>query len=886
MRHILFLISFLVGPHPLFAEPMDLDVAGAQAKYDAQKSIADRAKARMDERERDYRRVESEYFDALSREKQAQASLATAQDRLQTLNSEISSLESRLSSIQSDIADLERNQRRLEQQVRDLRHDLQHVDEELSAEKAKPTPDAAKVAQLENQHENIENQIRDLERRIDRLQDDIQDRRRDYTDTQNKLAQSNRDRQQQLLVISDCQDAVRRAADFVRLCQSRLSDAKSSFSFAQAEYQQEERLARQAYDYLQVVVANYNRERDKVVALATQTGNRDGGREASERASAPGSIDGKAWAIRQGQAVGTAEAKVRDRSRGYREGREKGATLSQVASQYRDGLVAGREWAVVKAAKEELPRGYNDSLSALLSGPPKNAATLDISESVPEGSGGGQELSAKPKPVGAHTAPAFGIPSDPAYQVPPAGSIAVSVPARDNRYFSAPCQSLILPEFGPLCARVYDENYGSGYASGYRSLYSQSFASAYDANIKAAYDGALAQSFADEFGAGLAQGAGELGVLNGFAEKMPVAAAEQYAAGKKAFADQMATGYLPVVRALDIVDSNRDGLFTPGEVAKLQLVLDNYGGLATPQGRLQARVTKIIGFEAVSASVRELPSIDGETRATIVGVVSAKVGAAYPKRKIRMEGVIEGGSVAFGFAVEKEVHFPVELEAVTFSKKPKINETVTASFRYRNLTMDRTPEAKLTLLTRPAVMAITSEKLTVPAIDPGQAVEVTAPAKPGMWVGENTEVVFESQIENVGGIEKLVQPHSQLVPIDRDGALLLYDNSGQPIPGSTISVKAGSVVSFQAQFKYLRPHNLPGPFVVRATSTSVPQITHASGSTTGVNYGSYGPGMTASKIRFSYTVPASLAGKKEWAMITLYNGNVVLHAMQVYLDIR
>jgi len=879
MGRYLVLGLFLLSSFRLVAEPADLNVPAAQAKYDAQRAVADRAKARMEERERDYRRVEGEYFDAVGREKQAQASLDSAQRKLSDLNSQISSFESDLLRIQSTIDDYERQQRRLENEVRDRRHDLADVDRDLATEKAKATPDEAKIAQLEKKHDSLESQIKDLDRRIDRLQDEIADSRRQYSQKQNELAQANRDRQQQLFVINDCQDEVRRATDFVRTCQNRLSDAKSSFAFAQSEYQQEERLARAAFDNLQVVIANYNRERDKVVAAATQAGNRDGGREAQDRAGAPGSSDGKAFALVRGFEVGSAEGRARDGARGYREGREKGAQLAE--AEFRAGLKAGKEWAEVKATREELPRGYNVALNDLLSGAPKDQATIDISESDGgEGGSDGIELSAFPQTVGSHAAPAFSLPAEPAYVVPGVGSISVGVPARDNRYFSAPCQSVMLPEFGPLCSKVYDETYGGGYQSSFRSLYSQAYASAFAANVKGAYDEALAKLYATEFQTGLARGAGDGGLLQGFSERLPSAVAEQFAAGGQAFRAQMQRGYLPMVRSLDLLDTNGDGLFTPGETARLRLIMDNYGGKATPKGQFKARITKVVGLESLSATVRELPAVAAETRATILGVVSVKVGTLAAKQKVRIEGVIEGGALAFGFAVEKEVHFPVELEAVTLSKKAKIGETVNANFRYRNLSGARTEEAKVVLSARPAVVAITSTNLVVPALDPGQTAEITAPLKPGIWVGENTEVPFFSDMEKVS------QPFNQTLSLDRDGALLLFDTQGLPIPNSTLVVKAGAIVSFQVQFKYLRNYNQNGPFYVQANSQSQAAITHSDGSTSGVNYGSFGPGSTAGKIRLNYNVPKTLAGKKEWVMVTLYNNGAVLHALQVYLDIR
>ncbi len=864
-----------------WAESQDLDVAGAEARYDAQRAVADRAKARMDERERDYRRIEGEYYTAVGDQNKAQSELDSAQNYLTQINNQISSLESEISRLTSDASDLDRQRRRLEQDLHEKHHEMDQIRADLTAEKAKPAPDAAKISQLESQYNSAENEADTLQRRLTRVEDEIQDNRVTTQNKRNELAKANRDREQQLSVISDCKDQLRRAQDFVRLCQTRLSDAKSAYNTALADFQAEDRLAQQAYDYLQQVIANYNREREKVIALATQAGNNHGGREASERAPEPGAAAGKSFALARGLEIGTSEAKLRDYAKGYREGRAHGAEIVQVASVYNQGILAGREWADLKAAKEDLPRGYNDSLSSMLSEAPKGSQEIDISDTLPGDAGGsGVELSSDPKAIVGHAAPQFGSLSDPVYQLPSMGAVGTTIPQRDNRYFSAPCQNLILAEFGPLCARVYDESYGSGYQSVYKSVYTQTFKGAYDANIKSAYESALAQAFSDQTNAGLEKGANELGVLNGFAARLPSAVAENYAAGQKAFNEQMATGYLPVVRSLDLIETNRDGLFTPGETVKLKLVLDNYGDQATPKGKLNVRITRVSGLEALSSQTREVPPVNGQTRALIEGVVTAKIGVLSAKQKLHLEGVVEGGKVAFGFSVDKEAHFPLELESITLAKKPKINEAVNATLKYHNLTAEKTPESKLVLTTRPNVVSVVSDKLVVPALDAGQSAEVTASIKPGMWVGENTEVPFFSMVES------FEQPFSQGLALDRDAVLLLFNSSGQPVPNSTLVVKAGSSIALQAQFKYLRNYNLGGPFWVKATSTSDPTITSSSGSTTSVNYGGWGPGMSTGPVRFSYDVPKALAGKKSWVMITLYEGNSVLHAMQVYLDIR
>lgn len=911
----LILVSVVLFSILSLAEPGDLDIPAAQAKYDAAKAVADRARAKMGEKEREYRRAEGEYYDAVAREKRAQEDLDQAENKLVQLNNLISDLERDLIRIRSEINDLEREKDRAESTLRDLErkeHDLEHrlheaegdlrdAESHLATEKAKPQPDPTVVQQLEyrvqelsrevqnirNEISNVQQAIRECENGIARLADAIREGERRYQDTQNRLYQANRDRQEQLLVISNCRDELRRAEDAVRYAESRMENAESAYQFAKSEWEHENAIAERAYAYLQQVIDNYNRERERVIRLATNAGQSHGGREAADRAPVPGNVDGQARANAVGLEVGTSEAKQRDFARGYREGREKGATLASVAAQYGAGRASGAAIAVVKATKEVFPKGYNDALSALLGAPPASETVVDISEQIPGDAGGsGPELSPSPKAVGSHPEPQFAVLQDPDYQLPEPGAISPSIPARDNRYFAPPCEGMALPEFDVLCRRVYDDSYAAGYTTNYQSVYAQAFRVAYNANIKAAYDLALAKVFPDSNEAGLKKGAEELGVLDGFKNRLPTAIQEQYAAGKEALSQLLETGHMPITRASELTEANRDGLYTPGETVKLRLVVDNYGRQASPAKKLKARITTVSGLVGLSANVRELPALAGSTRTTLEGVITAKVGELLAGQKMKLEGVIEGGGIALPFTLEKETHFPLELQAIQLAKKPKIDEKVAATFRYKNLTGERTPETKLKLVTRPEVAAVEGTGLLVPALDPGQTVDVAATVKPGMWVGQNTYVRFFSTLEKIAGLDTLTQPFHQFLELDRDGVILLYNDQGKEVPSSTMKVKAGGRIAIQALFKYLRTFNLPGPFIMKATGKSDPSISHSDGSTVSVNYGSFGPDFQPSKVRFSYDIPKALAGKTGWVMITMYNGAKVLHAMQVYLEIE
>ncbi len=446
-------------------------------------------------------------------------------------------------------------------------------------------------------------------------------------------------------------------------------------------------------------------------------------------------------------------------------------------------------------------------------------------------------------------------------------------------------------DFIPICREQYDTSYQTGFSRDFRESYGVSFKAGFSENIRPAYERALLQSFPDLFKQAEQRGAKDQGILDAFAQTMPQVKADEYARGRQLLSDTLSTGYLLSAQKLVILDGDADGVLTPGESVKLALTIDNHGKQASPLAGARFRIISHVGLENIQFEARELPAIQAQNRVKLTGVTQAKVAELSAGEKIRVEGVLELKTAAGDFvpigqvSTDSEVHFPLELEALTPAKAGRVDETISAKVRFRNRGSKQTDAVRATLLTQPAIVSVPSGEISIPSLESGAASEMNILIKPGVWVGGNTLVKFVSRIASTTGTQNS-QVFRQKIDIDRAGSLHLFDLSGKELPMATIVTSAGSTASFLAQFKFQRTTSLPGPFVVHATRTSDPEITLASGSTTSVNYGSWSPSKKADLLRFNYAVPTKLKGQSAWVMIQLSEANQAIHAMQVFLDVR
>lgn len=948
----------------------DLDVAGARAKYEAQRRVADQAKARLDGKEQILRDAERRQATAQSAEDQAILTRDQAEQRLRDIDELIANYQARLNSLNSDLQQAQnwvsnvdtqlqakvRDRDRAQREIDRLDREIQRIAQKISELENKPHPgqwtcvavdhgweehggghpgkahqrdkaeqeakDAClkvhgncdisscrqddtqelqdlrqRKARLEqerqekyNEYTSLDRQVNDLQTELGKAQYQVSSIQQNIQNTYASITQSQRDREYQVRVVADANDEVRRARANTDLARQEVAAARPPYLQAKSDYDYEENLAGQFYAYYQQVVANYNAALNAVYAQADNAAYVDGGKEAADRAPAPGASEGDRVGRADGSAKGKKDGTGRDLFKGYLDGRSVGATDQALAVPYKDGISAGELAARAKSHLESYPKGFNDTLKAHFAANPSQTATVDITDTIGSDPGGnGQFLNLKALSVGTGQVPSVSALKEPPYGAPVAGSPAVSVPSSLKAYFSPPCSGLVLAEFEPLCRSRYESSYLSQFTSQYRSIYSKEYRRTYDLAAPAAYQSSLAAQDAAAFAQGRGIGAKDQGLLDGFAKAEPVMQAEEYGFGKAAFGSELTKGAILVVRGARIEETSGDGLFTPGEPVKVTLVLDNYGGQATALSKIRARIAGAAGLGTFSLTVRDLPALAADTRTTLTGVVSAPITTEAPGDKIQLNVALDVDSGA-GFkeviqtGTDAETGFPLELTAITLPKDPKVNEKVTASFKFKNRTTADIKGAKSDLSSAPAFVAFTKPKVDIPDVAAGAEVEVPAEITPGPWVGDDTYVRFLSQLTFADG-RQMKQALRKFITVSRPISLLLFDGSLQPVPSSTLRVKAGSSFAINVQLKLKSTTKVAGPVVVRSGKISNPLITHGNGSTTSVNYGSVSPNMTFSRIRMVYTVPASLKGKSEYVMVEANDGAKTQHALMVYLDI-
>lgn len=909
--------AFLLISSQIPAFGVDLDVEGARQRYQAQQAVADRAKRAHDTFQNGtYRDRENEFFRATENERQAQQDLDRQRQTLRDLNEEITRLENEVTRLRSSLNDLNSRKRTFEDELRNLsrdleraerelgmkRRDLERAERELEQEKAKPTPDPATVSQWENKKAQAANEVNNAQRRVNQARRSVDDKKDDIRRVEqeisntdfaiqqnvNSIASKDRQRDEQLIAVQSAVDDLNRAKDRAASAERELSDAKRELADLLKDYRQEAELAQQAEAYLRIVIANYEREQKKVMTAAAEAAATDGENEAKERAAQPGTAEGNVQGTNAGNQVGTKEAKLRDEAKGYNEAR---LTPSLNLASYSVGRDEGSDQAIKNAIQEDLPRGYNDSLQTFINGEPAKAVTVDISTTLPPGSSAEvPELSMALMTVGSFPDPNFGMAVTPPYSIPTAPGAQAKIPPRDNRYFRPPCTGLVLAEFELPCRNHYDQEYQESYQLNFQSVYLAHFKKAFGEVAKGAYEGALAQKFPESTALGVKKGAFDQGVMDGFRDRLPTAREAQYAAGVNRLKDYVATGYMLRAKALLLVEKNGDGLFTPGEKVSLDLVIDNFGGQTNPQGKLRLRVKSSNGL-TLDAQTRELPSLEADTRTTLVGALSGTLNAGYAGGKVEVQTVLELKDASGNFRPLSEIgdselaRFPLELEAITPDKTPRVNEVVGASLRFKNNSRSSSSELPLKMSTSPVVMEFL-QIAKLPAIPAGETLTLKGQIKPSEWVGGNTDMTVVSDLSEVLGIGATRQLFPLRIAIDRSASMSLYTTGGQEVPSGAFNVAAGSRVAFEVRLKLHKNQTLPGPFVVAKGKPSDPKIVTTSGSSVSMNYGSVGPNMQLPPMRFMYDIPASLKGQRVHVLAHLSEGNRYIHSMQIFLNVQ
>lgn len=906
-----------VGVLASVVQGVDLDYKAAKLKSDQQRAVADQALSVYQADEAEFQTANARHLAEMQQEATLQTKVSDLEQALRTTNSQISTLELTIphlvEALRNVEGDLQKEQDRLprlraadqreEHQLRRAEERLRRAEENLKKEKDKTPPVEADIArakeekkeaddkldEAKKENKKAERELRQCENRIRELENGAPAQRQELANKRAELAQANRSRQDTTNDLQNARDDLRQQKDAVSTANSQKEDARRQAVASKTQYDRQELEAGQLYDYYVTVVGNYNSARQSVIDTASASGSSHGAREAGERAPGDGTQTGTDTAIRVGSEAGAREAKTRQYVAGYRSAR---ATPTQDDSSYQLGIADGKAKAIAKAVAEDFAKGYNAQMAVTMASEPASVEEVKMDEvlssSPPATEEGGQWLSTLQRTVKTVAPPGFSLPADPAYALPKIPAVTISVPASDRRYSKPACGTVVLPEFGPLCQNSYASSYSAGYDSSYRSVFSRNYQDSFNQGIKNAYETARVASAPTEYNKGLANGARDQGVLDGFAAQLPIAQAEQSKLGADAWNAYLSTGHLLRVQSVRLEESSGDALFTPGEKVSMTIVMDNLGGKPAPAATLSASLRQSLRLSGSDAS-RALGRLEKNTRTTIHGAVFGTLLAGPAGSEASMSASLSRGP-AFSSETRLDakaiLHFPLELQSMQLAKNPKVNEEVEAKLRFKNLLTTKIDSTDLKVFSAPVVASVSGDSLKAVQVDAGQEVELAAKIKPGVWVGGNTQVPFFVETSHLGGVTGVIsQPFSKKVEIDRAASLLLYGWDGKEIPNSTIDVAAGGVLRFQAQFKFHRTAPVAGPFTFVVSTTSDPGVRPIAGTITRSDYGSAGPSSRFPPIALQYTVPASLKGKKAHVLVGLLEGGNYIHVLQVNANV-
>lgn len=915
-------IWVLIGLTLLISTPLraqDLDVPRARARYQQELNQANQARLILDREVAVNSRLTANQNEAQQNARTAQSQLEVARRQLLDIEQNIRSTESKITSLEfdreratrqredrsSEIPFLRRkrddhqlNVTRTDQQIVIIERALSEIDETANPEEAaRLRAELTRARQERKTHERslrlaqlaltqAENDVNQLDSQITQIESNIVTNR-------NNLARFQSDRFPALSQLDQAERELSRAQDREQIAQNELDRHRPTLAAAQSDWERENREAQTAKRYLDEVIANYNAALQAVLARADEESSRHSQQEAQERAPEAARAQGQADAAKVGNAVGTSEGERRDFSRGYRTGRQTAATTPSLSEAYRDGIRRGQDAANMKAQQEDFPRGYNEALDNLLAKVPDNSLALDITDQISDEPGeNGDDLDARKKPINTLPQPDFAFPSEPEYKLPSPQPPSTTTPEPLFRYRNYPCSGLALAEFEPRCRDRYDANYRQVFSAAYGSSYVAVYTSTFNSNVKVHYDTALARTYTEKRNEGARSGAVDQGTLDGFSSSINEARARQYQLGRDAVQKIIATGHLVILRSAQLIEESGDGLFASGDRVKLRLVIDNYGLKSSPRGKFRLRIANKANAETLTFEARELPSLQANTRVTLDGVVAAKISAAPARSKISLEGILELKDSSGNYneidrdLADAEIRFPLELQSLNLSGRPRVNQEVSAQLKVTNNTKETITSSDLALTSSPAIVSFIGTPIKVPSLTAGASVDIPITLKPGVWVSDDIPVKILSTVSNLANQNPMTQVFPQLIKLDRNAVLSLKDATGKPVTDGILEATAGKILQFKVQLNFLASSHRPGPFAVRYTKSSHPEIRPANNSTTGVNYGRVGPGTVLTPISFAFNIPASLRGTDGYILIQLNDGSVATHALQIQLRIR
>ena len=920
LLHLVSCLSLIatVGGSHAYGDGVDLDVASATRTYNSTLQIAnDRYQAYQTEAAK-LQAAERDVSAARNQLDQAERSLETAQARVLTSDRQLDSLEREIDQQNRDLDRAEWNLRTAERELASAqrryelaRTDVQNLERRLKdinqriSELEKEDDSKQQVARLKRQRDQIikpdlnrSKTERDLaaadqskfKNEVDETTRQIYSIKRSQVATQRKLADERRRR-------DDAADKVLSARSAIRTASRRLEDRRATYSNvrlvylqAQSAYESAKRNFDEAKRYLNVVKANYEAVRQAILAKASEAGHDQGGHAAADRASTAGKVAGQAAGFDEGKSKGTSDAKARDFDAGYRLGRQQGNSSAHLAESYAKGVRLGSQMATAKATAEDFGRGFNDAAKAAAAEEQPSQTTLvDITTQTSDAAGGPRDLAGVTRSVGPGPTPRVALPTVPTLQPPLPHQANITIPEPTIPQPRSSCEGLRLPEVGEQCLSAFRRSFAIAFDTAYRKHYQSSFTDSFTRAAGAAYQQQLAGQQTEDYAKGMSTGATDQGRIDGFEANLSKARQTEYLRGQQSFARLRKESSLLRVAEVSLIDSNGDGVLMAGEAARLTVTVDNLGEAPSPNEMLRIIVSGRNGLGNLSFTTRQLPSIAGNTRATLVGVVAAPVLSKIAGAKLALTGTVErlndGQYQAIrSFESTAETRFPIELTELTWPENASLNVKTDLTLTFTNKS-NRTSTTRNISLKSPGLNFDQTPLVTLPALEPGEAAEVTTEVIPGPAVAygvkeEVTAQLLDDQDQVI--TEQVVEKRLNLA---RLGALQLLDENGRAASNNIIRARPGYVWPVGMIFRYFADQSNRGPIVLEWAGSSLPGVKPANNTAISVNYGAWSPSRRAPQHYFRLQIPRSAAGKAGTAKFRLRAGSEVLHELTVQLEI-
>ncbi len=395
-----------------------------------------------------------------------------------------------------------------------------------------------------------------------------------------------------------------------------------------------------------------------------------GSPKAVSAATAHGKIEGVESGERAGKDVGAKLRSRRDFVLGYQKGR---TNPSLNPSAYSEGIKTGETTAQQQAHQSAFSRGYNAEKAVVLLGAPTNSNTQDFESAELSNAAINDLVSASLRET-TLTAPAPAAQDLPRLDPPTSGPVEfVLVPAVALSGDSPLICRGLKKEEEKACLQAFQQAYQESFNPEYETNYEAAFKKSFAETAKPVFEAEIAQTDADAMAKGLAQGASDQGLLDGYAKRIPVELTVEEKLGRAEFRSQLQKSSLLVPKSLVLSDSNGDGVFHIGESVSLDLLIDNFGGQASAPGAYQLDFSSVRGLKTNSSTHQPLilPAVPADTRLTLKGFLRATIDSEFAGKSIgigaslstKMEGV-----KPLEIDLNETIHFPIE---VTNIQSPK-----------------------------------------------------------------------------------------------------------------------------------------------------------------------------------------------------------------------